>query len=61
MLNEESRRLLNEAYEKYSLSMRAYNKIIKVSRTLADLEGCRDIEIQHVAEALMYRIDDEAR
>lgn len=61
LLNEESRRLLNEAYEKYSLSMRAYNKIIKVSRTLADLEGCRDIEIQHVAEALMYRIDDEAR
>lgn len=47
--------LLLDAYEKYGLTMRAYKKIIKLSRTIADMEGCDKIQSQHVAEALMYR------
>jgi len=58
-LSEECRCMINEAYEKYSMSMRAYNKIIKVSRTLADLDGENEIKECHVAEALLYRMNDE--
>lgn len=54
-LNRKSKQMLEIAFEKLKLSARAYNKIIKVARTIADLEECVDIEERHLAEAIQYR------
>ncbi len=50
-----SQKILSRAYEKMKLSARAYNRIIKITRTIADLDGCDNIKIEHLAEALQYR------
>lgn len=52
----ESKKLLVQAAEKFSLSARAYHRVLKVARTLADLGGSEHIKKQHIAEALGYRI-----
>ncbi|NOH97452.1 YifB family Mg chelatase-like AAA ATPase [Vibrio sp. 99-70-13A1] len=49
---------LESALHRLGLSIRAYHRIIKVARTIADLEGCGDIEKKHLAEALGYRAMD---
>lgn len=54
-INRESENMLREAFELLGLSARAYNKILKVSRTIADLEESEGIETKHVAEAIQYR------
>ncbi len=54
-LDKESQELLKTAMEKLSLSARAYDRIVKVSRTVADLENVHDIQSQHLAEAIQYR------
>ena len=54
-LGEEEIKLLQMAYTKFGLSMRSYNKILKVSRTIADLEKSENIKRNHIAEALSYR------
>jgi len=54
-LDAECHTMLRMAMDDMNLSARAYDRILKVSRTLADLEGCPDIQIQHVAEAIQYR------
>jgi magnesium chelatase family protein len=54
-LDEDSHRLLQQAMEKLSLSARAYSKIIKVARTIADLEASENIKSSHIAEAIQYR------
>ncbi|KAF1086625.1 Competence protein ComM [Sporotomaculum syntrophicum] len=54
-LNSESSDLLRAAFTNLKLSARAHNKIIKVARTLADLAGCQEIQVEHVAEAVQYR------
>ncbi len=51
-------RLLVAAYEKMGLTMRAYGRLRKVARTIADLDGAAEIGEEHMAEALMYRISD---
>jgi magnesium chelatase family protein len=54
-LNEECERLLEQAMTRQGLSARAYDRILKVSRTIADLEGSDEIGTAHVAEAVGYR------
>lgn len=54
-LSSESRDMISVAYEKYGMSMRAYNKVLKLSRTIADIDDSSEIRSEHVAEALMYR------
>lgn len=47
--------LLKGAMERFKLSARAYNRILKVARTIADLEGCDKINSSHLSEAINYR------
>ena len=55
VLTDGASRLLRDAFEGMGLSARAYDRIVKVSRTIADLEGSTTIEAEHVAEAVQYR------
>ncbi|MDZ7586895.1 MAG: YifB family Mg chelatase-like AAA ATPase [Patescibacteria group bacterium] len=55
-LSEEAERLLQSAADKFQLSARSYFRVIKISRTIADLAGAEGIEYNHVAEALQYRV-----
>lgn len=54
-ITEEGHTLLKTAMEKLSLSARAYDRILKVSRTIADLDNSADIKTEHLAEAIHYR------
>ena len=53
--NTEGLSLLIKAIKKIGLSARAYDRILKVSRTIADLEGSRDVTSRHISEAIQYR------
>jgi magnesium chelatase family protein len=50
-----SRRLLESAIDKLGLSARAFNRILKIARTIADLEGQKDVQVDHISEAIQYR------
>jgi len=54
-LNGEAQKLLNSAVKSMGLSTRSYGRVLKVARTIADLEGSERIELHHLAEALSYR------
>lgn len=54
-LSPECLELLKLAVSRIKLSARSYNRVIKISRTIADLEGTQDIKPNHIAEALQYR------
>src|SRR4051812_39731351 len=59
-LGEESQELIRIAMTELNLSARAYDRILKVSRTIADLAGAADITAEHVSEAIQYRTFDRA-
>ena len=54
-LDDQALNLLRTAMRKFNLSARAYDRILKVSRTIADLEGTADVQSHHIAEAIGYR------
>ncbi len=54
-LGDEEKNLLQVAFDNMGLSARAYDKILKVARTIADIEYCENITVNHLSEALQYR------
>lgn len=54
-LSPEAAQLLEDSFEHLGLSARAYDRILKVARTIADLEGVANLELSHIAEAIQYR------
>ncbi|WP_422351719.1 YifB family Mg chelatase-like AAA ATPase [Flagellimonas sp.] len=55
ILTQETKELLQSAMERLNLSVRAYDRILKVARTIADLEGNTQISASHISEAIQYR------
>jgi magnesium chelatase family protein len=55
-LSTEVEQLLKQASQKLNLSPRSYHKLLKVARTIADIDDCDDIKREHVLEALQYRV-----
>ncbi|MHA7131009.1 YifB family Mg chelatase-like AAA ATPase [Algoriphagus namhaensis] len=54
-INEAGKTLLKTAMERLGLSARAYDRILKVARTIADISGSEEIKVEHLAEAIQYR------
>ncbi|WP_421868475.1 YifB family Mg chelatase-like AAA ATPase [Motiliproteus sp.] len=59
-LNRENRQLMQQALNRLGLSARAYHRVLRVARTLADLEGATDIDRSHLLQSLSYRRQDRA-
>ena len=55
VVKPEGEKLLEVAINKLGLSARAYSRVLKVSRTIADLEGSEEIQPAHISEAIQYR------
>lgn len=55
VLTDNALRMLKNSFDKLGLSARAYDKVLRVARTIADLDGSENIDIKHIAEAIQYR------
>ncbi len=60
VLDQEAQNFMAEIYEQFRLSARVHQNILKVARTIADLENSREIKLTHLAEAVCYRLPDES-
>ena len=56
-LDEQSAQIMKLASQKYQLSGRRYNRVLKIARTIADLSGAGNITSEHITQALQYRAD----
>ncbi|MBR3644808.1 MAG: YifB family Mg chelatase-like AAA ATPase [Lachnospiraceae bacterium] len=56
-LGSKELKVMEQAFDKMNLSVRSYNKIIKAARTIADLDGSKNIEVKHLAEVFNYRLN----
>jgi magnesium chelatase family protein len=57
--DESARKLLFRYTDSYQLSARAYTRLLKVARTIADLAGTMNLELEHIAEAVHLRLPDQ--
>ena len=57
-LSEEGEALMRDAFDAMGLSARSYDRILRVARTIADLDGAKEIGVEHIAEAIQYRSFD---
>lgn len=60
-LSPDAYNILNQSFEALGLSMRAYDRIIKLARTIADVEQSEIVESRHIAEAIQYRQLDQQK
>ncbi len=60
-LDEPCQKLIRGAYDRLGLTARGYDRILRVARTIADLDGAEEIQVQHLAEALQYRPPEHLR
>lgn len=60
-LTQTAQKIMKQAFEKLKMSMRSYHKVIKIARTIADLEQSNDIQPEHIQEAILYRSLDKQR
>ena len=60
-LDERSVHILRRAVTRLGLSARAHDRVLKVARTIADLDGASSLKARHVAEAVQYRVLDRSR
>ena len=60
MLDREAEELFQQAMVELGISARGYNKILKIGRTIADLDGSEGIRIEHISEAIQYRSLDRS-
>lgn len=58
-MDENGQRLMERAFEKIALSARSYHRVLKVARTIADMDGEDTIQSRHIGEALTYRVMDK--